>query len=195
MTTATDKKILTPAEYREEGLRVRQVLTSYPLCLDATIDDYPIGRSDRGKCRLQVERAKGKGYRTVRTTTDRNGVWCKPKKSTFGNAVRCVITGLGGDRDIRWLGVSETAVWLSSANGESDTLLKAPHYCKPSRTDRAYTVTTTRIVDLATMEGEAKGVERNVIPADPPELCDSWDAWYEEYRVLRAIAIEAWAGK
>ncbi len=34
-----------------------------------------INRQERGKCRLQVERSKGKGYRTVRTTTNKHGRW------------------------------------------------------------------------------------------------------------------------
>src|SRR5271166_3752556 len=61
------------------------------LCLDATIDDYPIGRRERGKCRLQVERAAGKGFRTVRTTTNKFGRWCAPKKSTYANNVTVVV--------------------------------------------------------------------------------------------------------
>ena len=56
-----------------------------------TIDDYPIGRRERGKCRLQVERAQGKGYRTVRTTTNKSGRWCAPKKSTYSNSLIVVV--------------------------------------------------------------------------------------------------------
>ena len=59
---------------------VRQKIASKNLCLDATIDDYPIGRRERGKCRPQVERAVGKGYRTVRTMTNKLGRWCAPEK-------------------------------------------------------------------------------------------------------------------
>ena len=78
-----ETKIPTPDEIRATFAGVRQQIVGMNLCLDATIDDYPIGRRERGKCRLQVERAAGKGYRTVRTTTNKFGRWCKPKKSTY----------------------------------------------------------------------------------------------------------------
>jgi hypothetical protein len=71
-------KIPTSDEIRATFEAVRHKIASMDLCLDATIDDYPIGRRDRGKCRLQVERAAGKGYRTVRTTTNKFGRWCAP---------------------------------------------------------------------------------------------------------------------
>jgi hypothetical protein len=83
-----DQKVIpSPDEIRATFARVREQLAGIDLCLDATIDDYPIGRRERGKCRLQVERAAGKGYRTVRTTTNKFGRWCKPKKSTYTNNV------------------------------------------------------------------------------------------------------------
>ncbi len=176
MSTA-EKTVPTPAEVHETGLMVRQIVTSYTKCLDATIEDYPIGRSDRGLCRLQVERAAGKGYRTVRTTTDKYARWCKPKKSTFTNDVTVVITGLGGDRDIRWLGVGTRAVYLQAANGSTDKLMDAPYYTQTQRNDRHYTV-----------NGEPM-----VLEADPADLCDAYDAWIEEYKVIRAILLETWA--
>lgn len=63
----------TVESVRTACARARQFLEAHHLCPEATIEDYPIGRRERGKCRLQVERARGKGYRTVRTTTDRLG--------------------------------------------------------------------------------------------------------------------------
>ena len=36
----------------------REQIERSNLCLDATIDDYPIGRRERGKCRLQVKQAR-----------------------------------------------------------------------------------------------------------------------------------------
>jgi hypothetical protein len=89
-----ESKIPTPDEIRSTFEAVRQKLGCMNLCLDATIDDYPIGRRERGKCRLQVERAAGKGYRTVRTTTNKFGRWCKPKKSTHTNNVTVVVSNL-----------------------------------------------------------------------------------------------------
>ncbi len=189
MSTATDeKKIMTPAEYREKGEQVRKIITSYNLCLDATIEDYPIGRRDRGKCRLQVERAKGKGYRTVRTTTNKQGHWCQPKKSTFRPGVIAVVTGLGGDRDIRWLGVGMSSVYLSDASGTADTLIKAPFYCQPRREDHRYTMAITSGFPGATTIETKECVDK----ADPPELCDAYDAWIEQYVMLRAIVLEVW---
>ena len=84
-------KIPTVKEIRAKFAEVRGVIAKSDLCLDATIDDYPIGRRERGKCRLQVERAAGKGYRTVRTTTNKFGRWCAPKKSTYRNSVYVVV--------------------------------------------------------------------------------------------------------
>ena len=39
---------------------VRHKINCMDLCLDAAIDDYPIGQRERGKCRLQVERVENK---------------------------------------------------------------------------------------------------------------------------------------
>jgi hypothetical protein len=88
-----ETKIPTHDEIRATFAQVRDQIERSHLCLDATIDDYPIGRRDRGKCRLQVERAKNKGYRTVRTTTNRAGRWCAPKKSTYSNSLIVVVRG------------------------------------------------------------------------------------------------------
>ncbi len=33
---------------------------------------------------------------------------------------------------------------------------------------------------------------RIVIEADTPVLCDSWDAWFEEYKALFSIVLEVW---
>ena len=63
-------KIPIRDEFRAMFDVVRHKLGDMDLCLDATIDDYPIGTRERGRCRLQVERARSKGYRTVRTTTN-----------------------------------------------------------------------------------------------------------------------------
>lgn len=60
----------------------------------AQIDDYPIGGSNRGACRFEVEFDKKKGYRTVRVTQNKFGTWCKPKKDTYGG--RTVIADKDG---------------------------------------------------------------------------------------------------
>ena len=56
-----ETKIPTHDEIRATFASVRDLIERNHLCLDATIDDYPIGRRERGKCRLQVERAAGRG--------------------------------------------------------------------------------------------------------------------------------------
>jgi hypothetical protein len=59
--------VVTPTveSVRAACARIRRFVESHHLCLEATIEDYPIGRRERGKCRLQVERARGKGYRRI----------------------------------------------------------------------------------------------------------------------------------
>jgi hypothetical protein len=59
----------TADEIQTACAAAREFIARHHLCLDATIDDYPIGRQDRGKCGLQVVRKKNHGYRLVRTTT------------------------------------------------------------------------------------------------------------------------------
>src|SRR5262245_63395798 len=109
-------KILSHDQIRQTFASVRSLVQRSHICVDATITDYPIGRRERGKCRLQVERAKGKGYRTVRRATDKFGHRCKPNKSTFRNAVTVVVADLDQpplwpftdhERTTAWLGIDE----------------------------------------------------------------------------------------
>lgn len=59
----------------------------------AEFDDWPIGGSNRGKCRFTVE-AKVKNrmnvFRFTRTTTNKAGAWCKPKVKTYGGPAAIV---------------------------------------------------------------------------------------------------------
>ena len=124
---------------RRSSRPVRRKIASMNLCLGATIDDYPIGRRERGKCRLHVERAAGKGYRAVRTTTNKFGRWCAPKKSTYRNSVYVVIRDYDDEHQVVWLAVGNPAAqWggahctVQYANGEGFSLAKcwrndAPH--------------------------------------------------------------------
>ncbi|HEV3309845.1 MAG TPA: hypothetical protein VG815_04960 [Chloroflexota bacterium] len=100
-----ETKIPTLDEIRATFASVRQTIAGMDLCLDATINDYPIGRRERGKCRLQVERAAGKGYRTVRKTTNKFGSWCAPKKSTYRNSVHVVVRDYDDEHQVVWLAV------------------------------------------------------------------------------------------
>ncbi len=102
------------------------------LCLDASIDDYPIGRRERDKCRLQVERVSGKGNRTARTTTNRFGRWCAPKKSTYRNSAYVVIRDYDEEHQVCWLFAGNPAaqyggadVTIQCANGEGFALANA----------------------------------------------------------------------
>ena len=168
------------------------------LCLDATIDDYPIGRRERGKCRLQVERAKGKGYRLVRTTTDKQGRWCKPSKSTYRNSCIVVVRDYDAEHQVVWLSASDDGVFVTYANYEGFAIAKKPCYFPPRRIEERYTIATTtgrmvmdgnglRVVDPETVERR-----EHVNPADPPELCDAWGAWIEGVHPCRVLLSKVW---
>jgi hypothetical protein len=183
---STAKTVPTPAEIREQGARVKEFILSHRLVLEATIDDYPIGRRERGRCRIAVERAKGKGYRTIKQTTDRSGRWCNPKKSTYGDACRVVVDDLAGDRPVRWLSVGDRGVFLTAPNGDGEALIEAPYWCKPRRTAQ---VTRWKVTTVRIHSGEAptEQIEEHTHAADPPELCDAYDAWMEVYAELRTL--------
>ena len=141
-----EKVIPTLDEIRATFEAVRHKIACMDLCLDATIDDYPIGRRERGKCRLQVERAAGKGYRTVRTTTNKFGRWCAPKKSTYRNSVYVVVRDYDEEHQVVWLGVRQPGCpvrWGSRhvqyANGDGSALAKCWRNDAPRREDHHYT--------------------------------------------------------
>jgi hypothetical protein len=52
--------------------------------LVAEFNDWPIGGNHRGQCKFVVELGNKRGIRISRTTTDKNGAWCKPKFTTYG---------------------------------------------------------------------------------------------------------------
>ena len=104
-----EKVVPTHDEIRATFDAVRYKIGRMNLCLDATIEDYPIGRRERGKCWLQVERAAGKGDRTVRTTTNKFGRWCAPKKSTYRNSVYVVVGDYDDEHQVVWLAVGNPA--------------------------------------------------------------------------------------
>ena len=55
---ADEKVIPTPDQIRETFATVRNQISGMDLCLDATIDDYPIGRRERGKSRSSYSYSK-----------------------------------------------------------------------------------------------------------------------------------------
>jgi hypothetical protein len=83
----------TPDQIRAEASSAIEKANGLKLVREFTIDDYPIGGRNRGKCKLEVEAKRGHGIRTKRTTTNKHGSWCKPKCSTYRNFPTFVATG------------------------------------------------------------------------------------------------------
>ena len=175
-----ETNIPTHDEIRATFASVRDLIERNHLCLDATIDDYPIGRRERGKCRLQVERASGKGYRTVRTTTNKFGRWCAPKKSTYRNSVTVVVRDYDEEHQVVWLSVGSPAaqyggahVCVQYANGNGIALAKCWRNDAPRREDHHYT-TVTRTSRLGITAGGllpntmTEEPEQHVLTADSP---------------------------
>ncbi len=199
-----EKVIPTPDEIRATFARLRERIAGMNLCFDARIDDYPIGRSERGKCRLQVERTAGKGYRTVRTTTNKFGRWCAPKKSTYRNSVYVVVRDYDDEHQVVWLAVGNPAaqwggahVTIQYANGEGFSLAKCWRNDAPRREPHTYTTTwtTSRLSITATgvASGEPTGQkETHTLEADSPEECDAWDVWVDELRSVREMLRKVW---
>jgi len=199
-----ETKIPSHDQIRETFANVRELVQRKHLCLDATIDDYPIGRRERGKCRLQVERAKGKGYRTVRTTTNKFARWCAPKKSTYHNSVSVVISDWDDEHQVVWLSVGNPAaqyggahVCVQYANGEGHALAKCWRNDPPRREDHHYT-TVIRKSSLSITRGGLRPEnmteerEEHVLKADPPEECAAWDVWVEELKTVRQLLLDVW---
>jgi hypothetical protein len=178
----------TVESVRAACARAREFMEAHHLCLDATIDNYSIGRRERGQCRLQVERAKGKGYRTVKTTTDQFGRWCKPHKSTFRNAITVVVDDLDGERTTGWLAIEDRCVYVHYPNGDGFHVVDAPCTMPPRRTEEKSAIVMRPIFGLP---GKHERVE-HVWPADPPELCNAWDAWIEQLNQLRLRLARVW---
>ncbi|MFI5459175.1 MAG: hypothetical protein ACHRXM_27415 [Isosphaerales bacterium] len=201
-----ETKIPTHDQIRETFASVRGLVQRSDLCLDATIDDYPIGRRDRGQCRLQVEHASGKGYRTVRTTTNRAGRWCAPKKSTYRNSVTVVVRDYDEEHQVCWLSVGNPAaqwggthVAIQYANGEGLSLAKCWRNDAPRRQPHTYTTTWTKSKLSITGAGVETGEptqekETHTLEADSPEEIAAWDVWVEELSTVREMWLDVWKG-
>src|ERR1035441_437850 len=198
------KVIPTHDEIRATFAGVRHKIGCMDLCLDATIDDYPIGRRERGKCRLQATPAASKGYRTVRTTTNKFGRWCAPKKSTYRNSVYVVIRDYDDEHHVVWLAVGTPAargggahVTIQYANGEGFSLAKCWRNDAPRREPHTYTTTWTKSKLSITGAGVETGEptqekETTTLEADSPEECDAWDVWVDELKSVRQLLRNAW---
>jgi hypothetical protein len=169
--------------------KARQFIESHHLCLDSTIEDYPIGRRERGKCRLQVECRRDREYRTLKTTTDKFGRWCKPHKSTYGPDITVVVDDLDGERTTGWLAITTRCIHVHYPNGDGFQVVDAPCSMPPRRTEEKSVIVMRPIFGLP---GNEERVE-HVWPADPAELCDAWDAWVEHRNQLRVLLAQVWA--
>lgn len=168
--TAT-KEIPSVAEVCEAATKAFDKLRALTFHKQYIIQDYPIGRRDRGMCKLEVEFHKSKGYRTVRTTSRPSGRWCKPKKSIYSDSPHVVVSGDGVDKEAGWLFVGDCEIGVRAACLSSITYwYRAPHHCLPSREAVTYRVETRSF-------GGAVSREDSSIPPDPAELCDAFDAW------------------
>jgi hypothetical protein len=198
-----EKVIPTIDEIRAKFAEVRQMIEGYELSLDATIDDYPIGRRERGKCQLRVERATGKGYRTIRTTTNKHGRWCAPKNSTYTNNVIVVVKGVDEEHQCACLCCGhpagpwgETHVYLQYANGASASLAQCWRSDAPRRDDHHYSISTAKPILLTELvdgkEPEYGDEEHHVLQADPTAEIAAWDAWAEELKAVRQLLLNVW---
>jgi hypothetical protein len=196
-------QIPTILDIRKSFEALRNSIVDMELSLDGTIDDYPIGRRERGKCRLQVERAGGKGYRTVRTTTNKHDRWCAPKKSTYTNNVIVVVKNVDDEHQCAWLYCGhpagpwgDTHVYLQYANGASASLAQCWRSDAPRREDHHYSMSTAKPILLTELvdgkEPEYRDDEHRVLKADPPAEIAAWDVWAEELKAVRQLLLDVW---
>jgi hypothetical protein len=174
--------IPTVAEVKANLASVDLLIAGLTLHHGYTIEDYPIGRRDRGRCEMSYLHNPSKGWRTSRRTTDKFGRWCKPKCSIYDRHPIIVVTGPGVKQEAAWLRFG-CGVYLQSANGGCTTLAKSPHYGQPRREPHTYTMVSTRM-SIGT-DGISPGERtetQHTIEADPPELCDAWDAWNDWFQ-------------
>jgi hypothetical protein len=179
------KTITTPTAIRQSFVELRENLARHQIVPVHVIESYPIGRRDRGQCRLEVEYKPGKGFRRIKTTTDKRGLWCNPKKSVWDGYPNYVITGdLETGRTAAWLQVSPQRIAYLFPNGTSTVLLVSPcPFGKPRR--EAETVVFRKVTLTFGTSPQKESRDEMVLPADPPELCDAYDAWIESFGEFR----------
>lgn len=153
------------------------------------IEDYPIGGDFRGRCRLGVDFKRGHGYRTNKTTTNKDGRWYRPKGSVYQPWPIFVVTGIpfkDGETTAGWLKLCpRTGPYLCMANYEELLLCEPPCYTIPRRETSHYTVTVNGVES-----------ERKMLRADNPALCDAWERWFDHFkRLMERLAPLAAGGK
>jgi hypothetical protein len=181
------KPIPTVAEVDAAWDAACERIAAVKLVEDFTIESYPIGSNNRGMCKLEVEFAPKKGYRTKRTTTDKHGRWCKPKCSIYQDHPIFVVAGDIGGREAAWLRFcTRSGPYFQLANGDNELLCEPPCWSKPRRADHHYTITVNGTES-----------EQKTLAADPPELCDAWERWWERYvqvvKLCKAATPESFA--
>lgn len=175
----------TPDEVRQSFAALRTNLARHRIVPVHVIDSYPIGRRDRGQCRLEVEYKPGKGYRRIKTTTDRSGAWCKPKRSLWDGFPNYVIVGdLEMGRTAAWLQISPQRIAYLYPNGSVARLLESPSPFGKPRREPETVVFEKRTLTFGLAPSEVTH-ESMVMEADPPEQCDAYDAWIECFGPFR----------
>jgi hypothetical protein len=146
-----DEKVMpTHDEFRATFKAVRQKIGRMDVCRDATIDDYSIGRRERGKFRLEFERTVVKGYRTVRTRTNKFCRWCAPMKSLYRISICVVVRACDDEHQAVWLAVANPAdqrgvnITIESANGKGNSLAQCCRNDAPRRAPRTSTTSWTK---------------------------------------------------
>lgn len=170
------KPIPTEAEIDAAWEAANKIIDTLTMVREFIIPDYPIGKQNRGLCRITVDFKKHHGWRTNKTTTDEFGRWCKPKTGVYQPEPIVVVTGIPfkDSTTAGWLACNRNiGPYLQRANYDNHMLCEPPCYCKPTREDESYFV-------------RINGGERseNVIKGDDPLLCDAWERWFDGYKQL-----------
>jgi len=176
-----------PDEVRQSFAALRSNLARHRIVPVHVIESYPIGRRDRGLCRLEVEYKPGKGYRRIKTTTDKQGRWCAPKRSVWDGFPNYVIVGdLEMERTAAWLLIAPFRIAYLYPNNQAVVLLANPNSYggKPRREPETVVFRKVALTFGTAPQHESR--EEMVMPADPPELCDAYDAWLECFGPFRA---------
>jgi hypothetical protein len=150
---------------------------------EGIIDDYPVGRKLRGKCKLSVEYKKGRGFRTVRQTADKNGRWCKPHASRYYDAPTSVVSFAG---KTGWLTIAGSMIYLTWANYDTETLVLANVSTAPRLQDHTYQTVSHEPISLTDLmagkEPAVRETKTHTLPADAPEVIATWNAWLDGRR-------------
>jgi hypothetical protein len=158
---------------------------------EGIIEDYPIGRKLRGKCKLSVEYKKGKGFRTIRQTPGKNGQWCKPHASRYYDAPTSVVSYAG---KTGWLTIAGSMIYVTWANYDTEALVIANVSSAPRVKDHTYQTVSHEPISLTDLmagkEPAVRETQTHTLPADPPEVIECWNAWLEGRRKAIQLVTE-----